>query len=82
MWILFVIGVIILLIGLFLLCAEHKNVAFIIGILGGYIISGAILMFDSKPTAMDVYQGKTTLEITYKDGMPVDSIVVFKNEEK
>ena len=33
-----------------------------------------------KPTAMDVYQGKTTLEITYKDGVPVDSVVVFKNK--
>lgn len=33
-----------------------------------------------KPTAMDVYRGKTTLEITYKDGVPVDSVVVFKNK--
>lgn len=31
-----------------------------------------------KPTAMDVYQDKTTLEITYKDGVPVDSVVVFQ----
>ena len=33
----------------------------------------------SKPTAMDVYQGKTTLEITYKDSIPVDSVVVWKD---
>lgn len=32
-----------------------------------------------SPSAMDVYRGKTTLEITYKDGIPVDSVVVFKN---
>lgn len=32
----------------------------------------------TKPTAMDVYQGKTTLEITYKDGVAIDSTVVFK----
>lgn len=32
----------------------------------------------NKPTAMDVYQGKTTLEITYKNGIPIDSTVVFK----
>lgn len=31
------------------------------------------------PTAMDVYQGKTTLEITYKDSVPIDSTVVFKD---
>ena len=32
------------------------------------------------PTAMDVYQGKTTLEITYKDGVPIDSAVVWKSK--
>lgn len=34
----------------------------------------------SEPTAMDVYKGKTTLEITYRDSIPVDSVVVFKNK--
>lgn len=34
------------------------------------------------PTALDVYQGKTTLEITYRDSIPVDSVVVFKEEFK
>jgi hypothetical protein len=34
---------------------------------------------EPTPTAMDVYQGKTTLEITYKDGIPIDSVVVFKD---
>jgi hypothetical protein len=29
---------------------------------------------------MDVYQGKTTLEITYKDGVAIDSVVVFKDK--
>jgi hypothetical protein len=32
----------------------------------------------STPKAIDVYRGRTTLEITYKDSIPVDSIVVFK----
>lgn len=35
----------------------------------------------NKPTAMDVYQGKTTLEITYRDSIPIDSVVVFKEEQ-
>ena len=30
------------------------------------------------PTALDVYRGKTELEITYKNGEPVDTVVVFK----
>ena len=32
----------------------------------------------NTPTAIDVYNGKTTLEITYIDNTPVDSVVVLK----
>ena len=32
-----------------------------------------------KPKAIDVYKGETTLEITYRDGVPIDSTVVWKN---
>ena len=31
------------------------------------------------PNAIDVYRGKTTLEITYRDGVALDTTVVFKN---
>lgn len=34
----------------------------------------------TEPTAMDVYQGKTTLEYKIVDGVKIDSIVIFKNE--
>ena len=40
----------------------------------------AFLLYGDNPSAMDVYQGKTTLEITYKDGVPIDSVVVFKEK--
>lgn len=30
------------------------------------------------PTALDVYRGKTTLEITYRDSVAIDSVVVYK----
>ena len=49
------------------------------------MIAGEILLLgvlSYKPTAMDVYQGKTTLEVTYKGDVPVDSVVVFKDNEK
>lgn len=36
----------------------------------------------NTPTALDVYQDKTTLEITYRDSIPVDSVVVWKPEFK
>lgn len=32
----------------------------------------------NEPTALDVYRGKTTLQITYNDSIPVDSVVIFK----
>lgn len=31
-----------------------------------------------EPTALDVYRGKTTLEITYRDSVAIDSTVVYK----
>lgn len=30
------------------------------------------------PSAIDVYRGKTTLQVTYKDSIPIDTTVVFK----
>ena len=33
-----------------------------------------------KPTALDVYRGKTTLEITYRDSVAVDSVVIYKTK--
>ena len=31
-----------------------------------------------EPTALDVYRGKTSLEITYRDSVAIDSTVVYK----
>ena len=54
---------------------------------GAFMILGIAGFIDTKeknntPTALDVYQGKTTLEITYRDNIPIDSVVVFKDEFK
>jgi hypothetical protein len=32
------------------------------------------------PSAKSVYEGKTTLQITYEDIIPVDTVVVYKPE--
>lgn len=32
----------------------------------------------NTPTALDVYRDKTTLEITYRDSVAIDSTVVYK----
>lgn len=50
-------------------------------ILGGFFSIILITFTNSKyPTALDVYRGKTTLEVTYIDNVPIDSVVVFKNK--
>ena len=33
------------------------------------------------PTALDVYKGKTTLQITYRDSVPINTVVVFKTKK-
>ena len=35
-------------------------------------------ILNNKPSAIDVYKGKTTLEITYKDSVAIDNVVVYK----
>ena len=79
-----IIGAALIVVGVILLYTKYEGAAFLLGCFGGYLISGAIIMIHNReiPTAMDVYQGKTTLEITYRDEVAVDSIVVFKDKEK
>lgn len=56
---------------------DYLGIGVLCGALGCVIILSVLLSF--QPSAMNVYQGKTTLEITYRDGVPVDSVVVFKD---
>lgn len=44
----------------------------------GIIVS--LIVISDIPQAIDVYRGNTTLEITYKNGVAIDSTVVFKNK--
>lgn len=82
---LIIVGLFMVIIG-FLIClyGDEGAFAFLWGVIGAFILSGGLFMYEEshKPTAMDVYQGKTTLQITYRDSIPVDSVVVFKEREK
>ena len=42
------------------------------------IFLAGLEIYSTTPQAMDVYRGKTTLEVTYINGVPVDSTVIFK----
>ena len=54
------------------------GISFIAGILLGILYPIWNDMYSDTPTALDVYRGKTTLEITYRDSVAVDSVVVIK----
>ena len=48
-------------------------------VLGAFGAIGNVAVTTPKhPTALDVYLGKTTLKITYRDSVAVDSTVVYK----
>ena len=80
------IGVALLFVGLlvvYIISNEYSEVCFLgtsLACIGMALI--LISYYETNPSAMDVYQGKTTLEITYKDNVAVDSVVVFKKELK
>lgn len=44
-----------------------------------WALAAFVLLIEyNTPTALDVYRGKTTLEITYRDSVAIDSTVVYK----
>lgn len=48
------------------------------------IILAVLILYDDNkniPTALDVYQGKTTIKYEVVDGVKVDSVVIFKNDD-
>ena len=54
----------------------------IFGIFTGCSMIAMFLMiaYLCKPKAIDVYRDKTTLEITYKNSVPIDTVVVWKGK--
>lgn len=55
-----------------------------ISFIAGYITSGFVIVIgniiEKEPTAIEVYQRKTTLEYKIIDGEVVDSCVVYKQK--
>ena len=88
-WIVYlgIIGAFVILFGIaFELCDSGNG-----NWLGGYILAFILFILisiiaynvddaNSKLTAIDVNRGNITLEITYKDNIPIDTLVVYKNK--
>lgn len=59
----------------------------LLGFFAGLFLAASITILgvrpvDNKPTAMDVYRGKTALQYTVVDSVKVDSVVVWKIKEE
>ena len=84
-----IIGLVIIF--LIILCIQWNNDegTYVFGIWCGWLIGVLFILeiicisestSEPCPNAMDVYQGKTTLEYTIRDGEVIDSIVVWKRD--
>ena len=79
----FLLGVLI-----FIIKKESKDIvpsAVVGALLMMFLIAGIYIMneyFYPSITPMDVYNNKTTLEITYRDNIAIDSVVVWKETVK
>ena len=63
----------------------NKGDWFFIGAIVGTIVTFIVIGITVSTTiisAMDVYQGKTTLKYEVVDGVKVDSTVIWKNDFK
>lgn len=80
-----IIGIIAILIGSILFAkvfveSDYDIPITVTAFLGGVIAAFGLWCIDSfkYPKAIDVYRGKTTLQITYKGNIPIDTTVVYK----
>lgn len=68
-------------------CLSHKYDSEILDtvtltLLGVTAVTFIFVIADEvRPKAIDVYRSKTTLEITYRDGVAIDSMVVYKERK-
>ncbi len=78
LWLTLILGIVILII---VYCSEDCDELKELKATGTTLVVFSLIglaIYVFNPTAMDVYRGKTELEITSINGVPKDSTVVFK----
>lgn len=80
-----ILGLIFIIIGsaliALLIMSEQTNGLTILGSVSSVlliIIGASCIHICMYPSAIDVYRGKTTLQVTYKNNVPIDTTVVYK----
>ena len=61
-----------------ILLNSDKDFIVLISTILTFIIFVLVIVYMTEPRAINVYRGNTTLEITYKNGIPIHSTVVWK----
>lgn len=75
--------ILIVIIGLYsmiLIEEEYYSISIVLLVIAAICLSFILIDRVHTPTALDVYQGKTELRITYEDKVPVDSVVIYKKK--
>lgn len=85
MWIFWTIVISVVAVLLFLYSCTGDGWQGLAGQLYAWCLLSVVLIVainnsEPMPTALDVYRGKTELEITSVNGIPTDTVVVFKNK--
>ncbi len=78
--ILTITSIVLFVIGFLVMIYNIKNPA-VVGIITAFFYCSLIFglaAYETKPSSMDVYRGKTTLEKVYRNNIPIDSTVIYK----
>ena len=78
-----ILGIILLLLGfivsIVIILKDQVDKLDLIGVYVAVMVGGTMMIRENNcPQAIDVYRGKTTLQITYKNNVPIDTTVVYK----
>lgn len=80
-WIILISSLIILIVLIVSLCIDdNEGIKIGISIVAFIALLSIVGLLMENPTAMDVYQNKTTLKYTVVDDDKTDSVVVWKKE--
>lgn len=62
-----------------LIISKQTNKLTILGsVSSALLIIGGCIYICKYPSAIDIYIGKTTLQVTYKNNISTDTIVIYK----
>lgn len=80
-----ILGIILLLLGfivsIVIILKDQVDKLDLIGVYSSVavMVGGTMMVRENNcPQAIDVYRSKTTLQITYKNNVPIDTTVVYK----